>query len=252
MSKILIVKTGTTFPSLKSIQGDFDEWVVRGLGRNVNFETQVVDVSSGCLLPLASDYAGVIVTGSHDMVTDHADWSERTAEWLWKTVKMEIPTVGICFGHQLLAYALGGKVGNNPNGWEFGTVVVTPNATGAQDELIGDFDGPFKAHMFHRQSVLELPNGAVTLAVTRKDACAAFSVNRCAWGLQFHPEFDSRIEKVYVLHHKDELVQQGANLQDVFSSCMETGCGHTIFQRFLKVVTDRERPAVTRSLSHAV
>ena len=47
-------------------------------------------------------------------------------------------------------------------------MVVTPNAFGSQDTLLRGFQGPFKAHMCHRQSVLELPKGAVPLAVTPK------------------------------------------------------------------------------------
>jgi len=243
MSKILIVKTGTTFPSLKALKGDFDAWVVKGFGRNNHLVAEVAEVAAGAPLPSAADFAGVIVTGSHENVTDRAAWSERTAEWLWKTVKMEIPTLGICYGHQLLAHAFGGKVGDNPNGLEAGTVVVTPNAFGSQDTLLGGFQGPFKAHMCHRQSVLELPKGAVPLAVTRKETCAAFSINQCAWGVQFHPEFDSRIEKAYVLRHADELTEQGADVQQILSSCMETGSGREILEQFLAVMADRARPS---------
>ena len=255
MSKILIVKTGTTFASLKAIKGDFDAWVIKGFGRDNHVETEVADVAAGLPLPSAEDFAGVIVTGSHEMVTDHAAWSERTAEWLRKTVKLEIPTLGICFGHQLLAYAFGGKVCDNPNGLEAGTVVVTPNAFGSQDMLLSGFQGPFKAHMCHRQSVVELPKGAVPLAVTRKETCAAFSINRCAWGVQFHPEFDGRIERAYVLRHSDELTGQGEDVQQLLASCMETGCGREIFERFLAVVHDHARPSGShayRSLARVV
>ena len=58
------------------------------------------------------------------MVTQHLQWSERIAEWLPEAAERQIPTLGICYGHQLLAYALGGKAGNNPQGPEFGTVDV--------------------------------------------------------------------------------------------------------------------------------
>lgn len=252
MRKMLIVKTGTTYPSLRAIKGDFDAWVVRGLRDGRHVDTEVADVATGAELPAPENYAGVIVTGSHDMVTDRAAWSERTAEWLWKAVKREVPTLGICYGHQLLAHAFGGKVGNNPNGPELGTVIVTPNAFGAQDALLGEFQGPFKAHMCHRQSVLELPKGAVPLASTRKEPHAAFSLDRCAWGVQFHPEFDSRIAQAYVLRSKDALVANGLDVKDVFASCMETGCGHEIFRRFLDVVCDRSRSSCASPFARAV
>lgn len=242
MNKILIVKTGTTFPTLRAIKGDFDAWIMRGLGRGREVFADVVDAVTEEGLPAPANYAGIIVTGSHDRMTDHAEWSERAAEWLRAAVSHDIPTLGIGYGHQLLAHAFGGRVGDNPNGPEFGTVVVTPNAFGTQDALLGEFQGPFKVHMCHRQSVLELPKGAVPLASTRKELYAAFAISRCAWGVQFHPEFDSRILRAYVLRHKDELTAQGLDVKDVFASCMETGCGHEVFQRFLDVVDDSIRP----------
>ncbi len=236
MNKILIVKTGTTFPTLRAIKGDFDAWIMRGLGRCETIVSEVVDVAAGGRLPAASDYGGIIVTGSHERVMDRAEWSERTAEWLRDAVRRDIPTLGICYGHQLLAHALGGIVGDGPNGPEFGTVVVTPNAFGTEDPLLGEFHGPFKVHMCHFQSVLELPKGAVPLGSTRKEPFAAFAFGRCAWGVQFHPEFDSRILRAYVLSFKDELISKGLDIKDVFASCMETGCGHEVFRRFLDVV----------------
>lgn len=239
MQNILIVKTGTTYPSLSEIKGDFDAWVVKGLGRGCPFGTECIDVFKGGELPDPAAYAGVIVTGSHDMVTQHARWSERTAEWLLKAVRAAVPTLGICYGHQLLAYACGGKVGDNPEGLEFGTVVVTPTLAGHEDALLREFRGPFKAHMCHQQSVLELPPGAVAIATTRMDACAAFSIGRCVWGVQFHPEFDSRIMRVYVLRNRDALSRRGGQVQNVFSSCMETGSGHEIFRRFVGVMCER-------------
>jgi GMP synthase (glutamine-hydrolysing) len=94
MKSILIVKTGTTFPTLKQIKGDFDGWVMRGLGRDCEFDIHVVRVCDGAALPPLRGWAGVIVTGSHSMVTDREPWSERTAEWLVRTVKADVPTLG--------------------------------------------------------------------------------------------------------------------------------------------------------------
>lgn len=244
MEKILIVKTGTTYASLRAVKGDFDDWVFRQLDGKRRDHVRVADVMAGGELPSSpSEFAGVIITGSHAMVTDHAAWSERTAEWLRKAVHLGVPTLGICYGHQLLAYALGGRVGDNPRGREMGTVVVSPTIAGVQDALLGGFQGPFKAHMCHQQSVLSLPPGAVPLAFTRKEPCAAFSFNGRAWGVQFHPEFDGRIMKVYVLKSKDDLVAQGLDVNEAFSSCMETGSGHEVFKGFLSVVDRRSRGA---------
>ena len=69
--------------------------------------------------------AAVVVTGAHDMVPEHALWSETASAWLRELVGRQVPTLGICYGHQLLAHALGGEVGYHPRGSEVGTVSVT-------------------------------------------------------------------------------------------------------------------------------
>ena len=81
MPRILVIKTGTTLPSLLAAQGDFEDWVISGLDVPSD-QVEVVDVRADAPLPAPRDVVGVVITGSHSMVTDHAPWSERTAAWL--------------------------------------------------------------------------------------------------------------------------------------------------------------------------
>ena len=76
----------------------------------------MANVDGGDALPRREGFAGVIVTGSAAMVTERADWSERSADWLREAAHDGMPLFGICYGHQLLAHALGGEVGYNPAG----------------------------------------------------------------------------------------------------------------------------------------
>ena len=109
MAKLMIIKTGATLPSLKARRGDFEDWIVAGMEIGPG-QVDVLDIAAGEPLPKPASAAGIVITGSHDMVTDHRDWSERAAGWLSEAVSSGVPTLGICYGHQLLAYALGGKV----------------------------------------------------------------------------------------------------------------------------------------------
>ncbi|MCZ6631967.1 MAG: glutamine amidotransferase [bacterium] len=158
MKPFLIIKAGSRFkdPSLRS---DFDDWMIRGLAVDPS-DVWVVAVYEDEPLPDHSDVAGVVVTGSHAMVTDREDWSERTAAWLRDGVQKETPILGVCYGHQLLAHGLGGTVGDHPLGQELGTVDVVVNKTGQKDRLIGQLPERFSAQASHRQSVLVLPEGA--------------------------------------------------------------------------------------------
>ena len=86
---------------------------------------RIVDAETGDALPAYDDVAGVVITGSHDMVTERQPWSEQAARrgcpgWSSAASRRS----GIRYGHQLLAHALGGEVGDNPNGAEFGTIGV--------------------------------------------------------------------------------------------------------------------------------
>ena len=120
MKNIVTIKTGDSIPSLVARRGDFEDWIIAGMGYS-HPSAIVVSVYKGETPPDFDLIDGIVITGSHEQVTDRADWSERTASWLVKAVKREIPILGICFGHQLLAYALGGKVDYMPGGPEFGT-----------------------------------------------------------------------------------------------------------------------------------
>lgn len=155
-------------------------------------------------------YAGVIVTGSHDMVTQHARWSERTAEWLLKAVRAAVPTLGICYGHQLLAYACGGKVGDNPEGLEFGTVVVA-DPGGHEDALLREFRGPSRPTcvISSRSWNFRLE---VAIATTRMDRVRGF-FDQPLPGAQFHPEFDSRTARS-MLRNRDALSRRGGQVPE--------------------------------------
>ena len=199
--RVIIIKTGGTMASLKSRRGDFEDWILGGMGLGDGY-AEVVDVAAGHPLPPAVRASGIVVTGSHDMVTDRLEWSERTASWLAEAASSGTPLLGICYGHQLLAHALGGTVEYNPRGQEMGTTEVRLLEAASHDLLLGGLPATIRVHVSHSQSVTRLPPGAVRLAENAWDANQAFRIGACAWGVQFHPEFDAEVMNAYAAEDK--------------------------------------------------
>lgn len=235
MKSILIIKTGSTFPEIAEERGDFEDWIMAGMGLDRK-QFLIVDVSLQEALPDYGEISGIAITGSHAMVTDHADWNERTAAWLVGAVERNIPMLAICYGHQLLAYALGGKVTNNPNGLEFGTAEVNLTEAAKADPLFSFLPAKAHFHVSHTQSVIQLPPGATLLASTSLDPNHAFAIGDCYWGVQFHPEFDADIMKRYIGILRNHLQAKGLPPDKLIENCFDTRFGEKFLKRFGEIV----------------
>lgn len=232
MNTILVVKLGSTYPQLIAKQGDFDDWVINRLDLS-NSAAKVIDVVAGEKLP-QDDFSGAIVTGSHNMVTDRLDWSERTAEWLRRQVEKRTPILGICYGHQLLTHALGGVVGPNPKGREFGNQKIHLNDAAKSDFLFGASPKVFEGHCCHAQSALKLPTGAVCLGGNTHEPNHIVRFAENCWGVQFHPEFDVEATRYYIEQCKDMLIKQGVDAKKLSAAVVSTPESYALISRFAK------------------
>lgn len=231
MSRPLIVKTGETLPQVRQSRGDFDDWIAAGMGLE-RTEVGVVAVYQGEALPDARIPSCVVVTGSASMVTDREDWSERTADWLLEVVEAGTPLLGICYGHQLLADALGGVVADNPNGRQIGTVSLALEPEAAGDPLFSCLAAGEKLHATHVQSVLELPQGARRLASTALDPNHAFAVGEQVYGLQAHPEFDADVMRRYLEGRRDLLAAERLDADALLAEVCDAPGGARLLRRF--------------------
>jgi GMP synthase (glutamine-hydrolysing) len=236
VSRIAIIKVGSTFPFLRSNRGDFEDWILSGM--EIPRERAVVlDARNGSRLPEPDGLSGIVVTGSHAQATDHHPWSEQTAHWLGEAVGREIPTLGICYGHQLLAYAMGGEVGDNPRGLDFGTVQLHLTPDAQEDALLGGLPSQVRVQVSHAQSVLRLPDGARRLASSAMEANQAFVIGSCAWGVQFHPEFDADVVITYIRRFRQTLQHQGQDPDQLVAQCQDTPHSRNLLRRFAVVAS---------------
>jgi len=232
MKPFLILETGRPLDPLRR-HGSFGHWIRVAAGLHGR-EVRLCDVVHGEALPPANDFAGVIVTGSGAMVSDREDWSERSADWLRDAAETGKPLFGICYGHQLLAHALGGAVDYNPRGREMGTVAVRLAPDAATDPLFAALPASFPAQATHRQTVLTPPSGAAVLARSDLDDCQAFRWKESTWGVQFHPEFSTWLMRSYIHARREALGNEGACARTLQHAVRPAPLARRVLKRFVQ------------------
>jgi GMP synthase (glutamine-hydrolysing) len=228
----LIIETGQPVASMRR-HGGFPHWIRVAAGLRAD-EAVVARAESGEVLPRHDGFTGVIVTGSGAMVTERRDWSERSAQWLRDAAHAGVPLLGICYGHQLLAHALGGEVGDHPDGREMGTIGLELCAHAGDDPLFAGLPARFRAQATHLQTVLRAPEGATVLAKSVHDACHAFRWGDHAWGVQFHPEFSAAHMRGYVRARRDALASEGSDWRALSASVTAAPQARRVLRRFVK------------------
>ncbi|URL58735.1 glutamine amidotransferase [Luteibacter flocculans] len=208
MKPVLIIRTGRAPEVISQRHGDFPRWFRLGL-RLREPHVKVVDVEQGDHLPDPDECAGAVLTGSASMVTEKLPWSERTAGWIRNAMDIDLPMLGVCYGHQLMSHALGGRVDYLPGGREMGTIRIEAHVDAAADPLGARLPAAFHAHATHEQSVLELPKGATSLARSDRDPHHLVRYGKHAVSTQFHPEFSAEVMRAYIRRKHDVLRQEG-------------------------------------------
>lgn len=192
-------------------------------------------------LPAPDSLAGVVITGSGAMVSAKEDWSERTAEWLLKAIREGVSVLGVCYGHQLLAHALGGCVAPNPAGRQIGTITAQLLDAGRRDTLLGHLPDSFSVQASHSEVVLDLPADAVRLATSplNKNFSIRFAEN--VWGIQFHPEFSGPVMKEYIRLRSQALRKEGLDPEKLLMHVTDTPEARSVLQIFLELLVQKHR-----------
>lgn len=220
--------------------GDFHHWfqtALESFPRPLDYE--MVEAFNYEPLPNPEEVDGIIITGSPVMLTDHEPWMEHLAQWTREAVAAEIPLLGVCFGHQVLGYAMGGRVTDNPNGREVGTVTVHFLPEASADPLFSALPVRFDVQATHVQSVVTLPPKATRIGYNGMDDHHAFAVGKVAWGVQFHPEFTADSLKYYIRERARILEEEGFDPIQLEEDTVDTPHGRVLLERFATIVYQR-------------
>jgi GMP synthase-like glutamine amidotransferase len=196
--KVAILETGRPPGDLEASFGDYPAMFERLLGDGFEFET--FDVLSGELPSDPSLYDSYIITGSLAGVYDDHDWIAKLTDFI--RAARDRKMVGVCFGHQVMAQALGGQVEKSGKGW--GTGLHTYRIEKAEPWM--DPVSEIAVPVSHQDQVVVQPPNTKVLASSDFAPFAALAwEDRPAISVQFHPEFDPGFAKALIDYRRDRL-----------------------------------------------
>jgi GMP synthase (glutamine-hydrolysing) len=228
--KILVVKTGEPVPKIAEKRGQFADLIAGSIGSMFEGEYTVVDVRTDDA-PGPRTVDAIVITGSAANVPTRDPWILRTEAWLREVVAAGTPVFGICFGHQLLAQALGGEVQKNPRGREIGTIAVDRTV---DDPIFDGLPASFTANVTHIDTVVRLPPGAVGLASSPLEDFHAIRFTPTCYGVQFHPEIDAEVMRGYVETRREILAGEGFDVEAMLGAIGEGDPGRRTLQNFVR------------------
>ncbi|CAN1760987.1 Gamma-glutamyl peptidase 5 [Linum perenne] len=154
-------------------------------------------------------FDGFVITGSCNDAHSNEPWICRLLKLIATLNSMEKKVLGICFGHQILGRAIGGKTGRNKAGWDIGVRnIKLSTATSHRLEALGIPDA-LSIIECHRDEVRELPKEAEVMAWSDKTGIEMFRYGNHMMGIQGHPEYNSDI----LNHLIDRLLQRNYIIQ---------------------------------------
>lgn len=183
--RIGLLMVGHVDPKSQHIAGDYPDLFAAILAP-LGIELVRYGLDQGHFPDDVHECAGWLCSPSRLSAYDPVDWLRDAEELLRRIVAAEAPYVGICFGHQLLAQALGGRVERSPHGWGVG---VRDYRVVARRPWMIPLAEDFSLIGSHQDQVVQLPPAADLLFEADYCPLGGFAVGDRAWTLQVHPEF---------------------------------------------------------------
>jgi GMP synthase (glutamine-hydrolysing) len=190
---------------------------------------------AGATVELCQPYAGdplparvehdalLVLGGPMDAGDDQHPWLQPTRALIRTAAADRLPTLGVCLGHQLCALAFGGAVGRNPRGQQVGLLEIGWTDEAADDPLLGSRASGDRGVHWNDDLALELPEGAVVLARTGAGEVQAARFAPTVWGVQWHPEVDVGVLRVWADQDADRHLEGGIDQERVLADIARAG-----------------------------
>jgi GMP synthase-like glutamine amidotransferase len=160
------------------------------------------DACHGDLPAAPAECDAYVCSGSQYSVYDARDWIRPLSELLGKLHVARVPFVGICFGHQMLALAMGGQVARAPRGWGVG---VHEMSIVERESWMRPEQPACRLQYMHGDQVLQLPAEAKVLARSEHCEVAMFRVGDTMLGIEGHPEFSAAFNEALIRARRDRI-----------------------------------------------
>ena len=177
--KIGILQAGLCPEELVEEYGEYDAVFARFLD-GFGFEFEGFRVVEGIFPPSVNSADGWLITGSKYGAYENHHWIASLEQFIRHAYRQSVPIIGVCFGHQILAQALGGKVEKFAGGW----------SVGKQHYQLDGVEGGVDLMAWHQDQVIELPQDAEIIGSSPFCKYAALAYGKKALSVQAHPEFD--------------------------------------------------------------
>jgi GMP synthase (glutamine-hydrolysing) len=239
---LLLYKTGETDPRLIDDIGDYERWFSRVLGPGFTLELHRAFEAPRHRL---SGYDGLIITGSPRSLVEPEPWMDDSAAFVLQAADAGVPVLGVCFGHQLLGHAWGGRVRKNPNGWEVGTAWVELTDEGRRDPLFAELPERLQVNQSHRDEVHALGPDVRQLATGGHTAVQALAVCEHVRGVQFHPEMSGAIIRRILVNRReilsDDFRARGRSdtIDELIAQADDTPNSERVLQNFARAFVRR-------------
>lgn len=192
-----------TRPSLRHISGDYSDMFTAMLRAHApEVALDIYDVQKGDYPPDLDTCDGYVCNGSAASVYDDETWIRHLEAFVRRLYREKRKLVGICFGQQVMAQALGGRVTQSDQGWGVG--VKTAHVVRRRPWMNPAADS-FRLLVSHQDQIVELPAGGEVLAENAHCPISMFQAGESFLGIQGHPDFTKEYARALMYMRQESI-----------------------------------------------